>query len=133
MSYEDLRLKVKCPCCILEYGDVDEETLILIGDDKQSMQCMHCGYASSSEYKDKLADDVDDRFKEVCKNISGRNWLPGVFTSDNYYITPDVKDGKLIWYILTKLETEATKVEMPHYSDAFNIVKTMERNHVNEV
>tara|TARA_B100000287_G_scaffold431950_1_gene490244 strand:- start:1209 stop:1547 length:339 start_codon:yes stop_codon:yes gene_type:complete len=108
-----------------------EDTLILLGDDKQSMQCMHCGYASSSDYKEELSDELDDKFIDVCKNINGRNWLPGVFTSDNYYITPDTREGKLIWHILTKLGTESTKVEMPHFSDALSIVQTMEK-HIGE-
>ena len=54
--------------------------------------------------------------------------MPGVFTSDNYYITPDVKEDKLIWHIITKLGTESTKVEMPHFSDALAIVQTMEKH-----
>tara|TARA_B100000131_G_scaffold2849_1_gene3019 strand:- start:20273 stop:20674 length:402 start_codon:yes stop_codon:yes gene_type:complete len=131
MSFDDMRLKVKCPCCVEEGNE--EDTLILLGDERQSMQCVHCGYASSSDYKDKLTDDLDDKFKSICKNIGGRNWLPGVFTSENYYITPDVKDGKLIWHIITKLGTESTKVEMPHFSDAFNIVRTMESHSGNEI
>tara|TARA_A100001391_G_scaffold17187_1_gene9601 strand:+ start:1716 stop:2063 length:348 start_codon:yes stop_codon:yes gene_type:complete len=110
-----------------------EDTLILLGDERQSMQCMNCGYASSSDYKETLSDELDDKFIEVCKNINGRNWLPGVFKSDNYYITPDVSDGKLIWNIITRLGTESTKVEMPHFSDALSIVQTMEKHIGNEI
>ena len=122
MSVSDMRLKVKCPCCLTE------DSLILLGDDSQSMQCILCGYASSKDYKEQLSDELDDKFINVCKNINGRNWLPGVFTSDNYYITPDVKEDKLIWHIITKLGTESTKVEMPHFSDALAIVQTMEKH-----
>ena len=122
-----MRLKVTCPCCMTE------DTLILLGDERQSMQCMNCGYASSSDYKEALSDELDDKFIEVWKNINGRNWLPGVFKSDNYYITPDVSDGKLIWNIITRLGTESTKVEMPHFSDALSIVQTMEKHIGNEI
>ena len=122
MSVSDMRLKVKCPCCLTE------DSLILLGDDNQSMHSIHCGYASSKDYKEQLSDELDDKFINVCKNINGRNWLPGVFTSDNYYITPDVKEDKLIWHIITKLGTESTKVEMPHFSDALAIVQTMEKH-----
>lgn len=130
MSLENMRLKVKCPCCSHEH---DDDTLILLGDAKQSMQCIYCGYASSADYKEELSDELDDKFEKVCKNINGRNWLPGVFTSDNYYITPDVKDDKLIWHIITKLGTKSTKVEMPHFSDAFNIVQSMEKHIGDEI
>ena len=122
MSVSDMRLNVKCPCCLTE------DSLILLGDDSQSMQCIHCGYASSKDYKEQLSDELDDKFINVCKNINGRNWVPGVFKSNNYYITPDVVDSKLIWHIITNLGTESTKVEMPHFSDALAIVQTMEKH-----
>ena len=50
MSFDGMKLKVTCPCCMTE------DSLILLGDDKQSMQCLHCGYASSSDYKENLSD-----------------------------------------------------------------------------
>ena len=45
---EDFILKVKCPVCMKTHGEDIEDTLILIGDEQQNMQCLACGYSSNN-------------------------------------------------------------------------------------
>ena len=68
------------------------------------------------------------RDREICKNINKRWWIPAVFTTDNYILTPDIRSDELIWVIRTKLNTKVTEVVMPHFHDAYTIIETMEKN-----
>ena len=132
MSFEDFRMKVKCPLCV-ENG-FEEDTLILHGDENQNMQCLNCGYATNADYRGSLdGHDFTDDFKDVCIEWKDRHWVPAVFTTDNYYILPDVRDKQLVWVIRTKLNTEATEVIMPKFSDAYNIVHTLEKHSGNKI
>ena len=129
---DNLYMKVQCPNdgkkCLIDGGDV-ENLVILLGDDEQNMQCLYCGYASNKNYKKHLDDnDFPDEFVEVCKNINERWWIPAVFTTDNYTVTPNTKDEKLIWLIKTNNATEAVEVEVPHFSDAYKMVEKLETN-----
>ena len=46
----DVFLKVQCPCCLLDENDVDD-SLVLLGDVEQNMQCLYCGFASNENMK----------------------------------------------------------------------------------
>ena len=52
-------LEVQCPLC-LEDGSDKSDTLILLGDDEQNMQCTNCGYASNKDYKNKVVEFPQD-------------------------------------------------------------------------
>ena len=132
MSFEDFRMQVQCPLCV-EDG-FEENTLVLHGDEEQNMQCLNCGYATNSDYKGSLdKHDFSDDFKDACIEWKDRHWVPAVFTTDNYYILPDIREKKLVWVIRTKLNTEATEVLMPKFSDAYNIVHTLEKHSGDEI
>ena len=51
---EDFILKVKCPNngsdCSIVGGEI-MESMVLLGDGEQNMQCLACGYASNSNMK----------------------------------------------------------------------------------
>jgi Zn ribbon nucleic-acid-binding protein len=49
---EDFILKVKCPVCMKDYGEDIDDTLILLGDIEQNMQCLSCGYSSNNKMKE---------------------------------------------------------------------------------
>lgn len=117
-------LEVQCPCCLEdEIGKSD--TLILLGDEEQNMQCTYCGYASNKDYKNKVVDFPKD-FQSVCREINDRWWMPAVYQTENYLIVPSVKEEKLIWIIRTRMDTKATEVEMPTFYDAYVIIQAME-------
>tara|TARA_B100000287_G_scaffold425330_1_gene471441 strand:+ start:636 stop:1034 length:399 start_codon:yes stop_codon:yes gene_type:complete len=132
MSIENFRMHVQCPLC--EKNGFEKETLILHGDEDQNMQCLNCGYATNAKYKGSLdGHGFTDDFMNVCVGWKDRYWVPAVFTTDNYFVLPDVRDKELVWVIRTKLNTESTEVVMPHFSDAYNIVQTMEKHSGNEI
>ena len=121
-------LEVQCPNdsnkCLVSDGEI-KESLVLLGDDEQNMQCTQCGYASNKDYKDKMVEFPED-FQSVCKEINGRWWMPAVYQTENYIIVPSVEEEKLIWIIRTRMDTKATEVKMPTFYDAYAIIQIME-------
>ena len=122
---EDMILKVPCPCCIQEDGN-SADTLVLLGDDKQNMQCLGCGYGSNNNMKEHISDNpFPQEFKDVCKKLNDRFWAPSVFTTANYDVTPTVKGKKLNW-IISPIADRATEVLVPTFADAFKMVEKLE-------
>ena len=122
---EDMILKVPCPCCIEEDGE-SADTLVLLGDDQQNMQCLGCGYGSNNNMKEHISDNpFPQEFKDVCKKLNDRFWAPSVFTTANYNVTPTVKDKKLNW-IISPTADKATEVLGPTFADAFKMVEKLE-------
>ena len=122
---EDMILKVPCPCCIEEDGE-SADTLVLLGDDQQNMQCLGCGYGSNNNMKEHISDNpFPQEFKDVCKKLNDRFWAPSVFTTANYDVTPTVKDKKLNW-IISPTADKATEVLVPTFADAFKMVEKLE-------
>ena len=121
-------LEVQCPNdskkCLVSDGEI-KESLILLGDDEQNMQCTQCGYASNKDYKDKMVEFPED-FQSVCKEINGRWWMPAVYQTQNYIVVPAIEEEKLVWIIRTRMDTKATEVTMPSFYDADAILQIME-------
>ena len=121
-------LEVQCPNdgskCLVSDGDI-KDSMVLLGDAEQNMQCTQCGYASNKNYKDKVLDFPED-FQSVCKEVNGRWWMPAVYQTENYIIVPSVEEEKLIWIIRTRMDTKATEVKMPSFYDAYAIIQIME-------
>ena len=65
---EDMVLRVKCPCCMLEDGEENtRDNLLLLGDDEQNMQWLGFGFGSNNKMK---SDDYNaEEFQDVCKKI----------------------------------------------------------------
>ena len=122
---EDMILKVPCPCCIEEDGE-SADTLVLLGDDQQNMQCLGCGYGSNNNMKEHINDNpFPQEFKDVCKKLNDRFWAPSVFTTANYNVKPTIKDKKLNWIITPIIDT-TTEVLVPTFADAFKMVEKLE-------
>jgi hypothetical protein len=125
---DDFMLKVKCPNngseCSIVGGEI-MESMVLLGDGEQNMQCLACGYASNSNMKTHIQPFPKD-FKDVCvETDKGRYWAPSVFTTENYNVVPIVDDGVLKWRIFAHQDPE-TEVVVPLFSDAFKMVEKME-------
>ena len=122
-------LKVKCPNngseCSIVGGEV-MESMVLLGDNEQNMQCLACGFASNNNMKTRIQPFPED-FKEVCVETGeGRYWAPSVFTTENYNVVPMVDGGQLKWRIFAHQDPE-TEVVVPLFSDAFKMVEKMEK------
>ena len=125
---DDFMLKVKCPNngseCSIVGGEI-MESMVLLGDGEQNMQCLACGYASNSNMKTHIQPFPKD-FKDVCvETDKGRYWAPSVFTTENYNVVPIVDGGVLKWIIFAHQDPE-TEVVVPLFSDAFKMVEKME-------
>ena len=125
---DDFMLKVKCPNngseCSIVGGEI-MESMVLLGDGEQNMQCLACGYASNSNMKTHIQPFPKD-FKDVCvATDKGRYWAPSVFTTENYNVVPIVDGGVLKWRIFAHQDPE-TEVVVPLFSDAFKMVEKME-------
>ena len=126
---DDFMLKVKCPNngseCSIVGGEI-MESMVLLGDGEQNMQCLACGYASNSNMKTHIQPFPKD-FKDVCvETDKGRYWAPSVFTTENYNVVPIVDDGVLKWRIFAHQDPE-TEVVVPLFSDAYKMVEKMEK------
>ena len=124
---DDMILKVKCPNdskqCTVAGGEI-MESMVLLGDEEQNMQCLACGYASNKTMKTHIKPFPED-FKEVCVETSkGRYWAPSVFTTENYMVVPIV-DGGLKWRVYAQVDP-GTEVLVPTFSDAFKMVEKLE-------
>jgi len=125
----DLTLRVKCPndgkkCSIS--GKEIKESMILLGDNEQNMQCLECGYASNNSMKTHIKPFPED-FKDVCVETNqDRYWAPSVFTTENYNVVPMVDEGVLKWRIFAHQDPE-TEVIVPLFSDAYKMVEKMEK------
>lgn len=127
---DDMVLKVKCPNdgthCLIDDGDIFE-SMILLGDTEQNMQCLACGFASNKDMKSHIKDNpFPQDFKDVCKKINDRWWAPSVFTTENYMVVPLVEEEILKWRLFAQSDP-STEVVVPHFSDAFKMVEKLEK------
>ena len=119
-------LQVACPCCIEDAIDIDD-SLVLLGDDEQNMQCLHCGFASNKKMKSHISDNpFPQNFKDVCRQLNDRWWAPSVFTTEHYMVVPLVEEDKLKWRLFAQDDPE-TEVVVPHFSDAYKMVEKLEK------
>ena len=111
---EDMILKVPCPNdtkqCTVSGGKV-METVILLGDEKQNMQCLTCGYGSNNNMKEHISDNpFPQEFKDVCVKLNDRFWAPSVFTTANYNVN-------LLEFLLPRVETDGAAFEFGSQRD----------------
>ena len=124
---EDLILRVKCPICLKDNGEENtEDTLVLLGDEEQNMQCLGCGFGSNNNMKTHISDNpFPQEFKDVCRKIGKRFWAPSVFTTENYQVVPLVDKKELKWRVFAHQDPQ-TEVVVPIFGDAFKMVEKME-------
>jgi hypothetical protein len=123
---EDMFMQVTCPCCLSDDNGV-EDSLVLLGDEEQNMQCLFCGFASNQKMKSHIDDNPFPReFKDVCRILNNRWWAPSVFTSDHYMVVPFVDEQKLKWRLFAKTDPK-TEVVVPNFNDAYKMVETLEK------
>ena len=121
-------LKVQCPNdskqCVVSGGEI-QESMLLLGDQEQNMQCLHCGFASNASMKNQETNPYTDEFKDVCKDVNNRWWAPSSFNSENYNIIPIIEENELFWNIYAHADPK-TQVKVPMFIDAFKMVEKLE-------
>ena len=122
----DMFMQVHCPCCLSDKNDI-KDSLLLLGDDEQNMQCLYCGFASNKKMKSHISDNpFPQEFKDVCREINDRGWAPSVFTTEHYMVVPLAEDDVLKWRLFAKNDPK-TEVIVPHFSDAYKMVEKLEK------
>ena len=122
----DMFMQVHCPCCLSDKNDI-KDSLLLLGDDEQNMQCLYCGFASNKKMKSHISDNpFPQEFKDVCREINDRWWAPSVFTTEHYMVVPLAEDDVLKWRLFAKNDPK-TEVIVPHFSDAYKMVEKLEK------
>ena len=131
-------LQVACPCCLADDRQISpklhgmsnseiRDSLVLLGDNEQNMQCLYCGFASNKKMKSHISDNpFPQEFKDVCREINDRWWAPSVFTTEHYMVVPLAEEDKLKWRLFGKDDPE-TEVVVPHFSDAYKMVEKLEK------
>jgi len=85
-----------CPLC-------EEYSLHVLGEDEtQMMQCINCGYVSTTKFVGKKEDNeeyqkLSDEMKDWSKEENGRIWIPSIMTLPFGMLYPFNKGGKLKW------------------------------------
>ena len=127
-----MMLQVQCPNdgdkCLVSDCDIKEE-MVLLGDDQQNMQCINCGFASNKKYKGEIGDILENYPKDfinACKEVNGRWWIPAVYQTENYIISPKIVEDELKWVIRPQQILKAEDVEMPTFYDAYVVIQLME-------
>tara|TARA_A100001515_G_scaffold94704_1_gene75845 strand:- start:498 stop:914 length:417 start_codon:yes stop_codon:yes gene_type:complete len=125
---EDFILRVKCPVCLEDDGEENTgDNLVLLGDEEQNMQCLGCGFGSNNNMKDHISDNpFPQEFKDVCRKLGKRFWVPSVFTTENYQVVPMVESKELKWRIFAHVDPK-TEVKVPSFADAFKMVEKLEK------
>ena len=126
---DDFTLRVNCPNdgekCSVSGGEI-EESMVLLGDSEQNMQCLGCGYGSNNNMKEHINDNpFPQEFKDVCEKMGDRYWAPSVFTTANYQVVPMVEEKELKWRIYAH-EDPKTVVTVPNFTDAYKMVEKLE-------
>ena len=102
MSNEVNKILTNCPLC-------GEHTLHIVGiEEAQTMQCIHCGYASSNKFQ--LSDEkqpkednlswtqLTDEMKKWSKVADSRIWIPSIITLPFGMIYPFTgEEDKMEW------------------------------------
>ena len=127
---DDIFLKVQCPNdgekCLIDDGKIFE-SMVLLGDNEQNMQCLVCGFASNRDMKSHINDNpFPQEFKDVCIETNNRWWAPSTFTTEHYMVVPLAEEDVLKWRLFAK-DDPATEVIVPHFSDAFKMVEKLEK------
>ena len=92
-----------CPLC-------EEHSLHLIGEgEAQLMQCIWCGYVSSSKFKG--IKEENEEYKKLTEEMQGwdkealgRIWIPSLFTLPDGMIYPADEDGEMKWRLAELVE-----------------------------
>ena len=89
-----------CPLC-------EGNSLHILGEEEaQMMQCLNCGYTSTSKFVgDKETNEeyakLTDDMKKWSKEFNGRIWIPTMMTLPVGMLYPqDDKDGNMKWYFV---------------------------------
>ena len=93
-----MQMVSNCPLC-------EEHSLHILGEEEtQMMQCLNCGYTSTSKFigdketneeYNKLTEDM----KKWSKEFNGRIWIPTMLTLPIGMLYPqDDSDGNMKWY-----------------------------------
>ena len=127
-----MMLQVQCPSdgekCLVADCDIKEQ-MVLLGDDQQNMQCTNCGFASNQKYKGEIGDILENYPKDfinVCKEVNGRWWIPAIYNTEKYMISPKIVEDKLTWVIRDQSILNAEDVSMPTFYDAYVVIQLME-------
>ena len=92
-----------CPLC-------EEHSLHLIGEgEAQLMQCIWCGYVSSSKFKGTKENNEEykkltEEMRNWSKEALGRIWIPSLFTLPDGMIYPADEDGEMKWRLAELIE-----------------------------
>jgi len=129
---DPMTLQVACPCCLEDEIDIDD-SLVLLGDEEQNMQCLGCGFGSNNNMKIHISDNpFPQEFKDVCEKMGDRFWAPSVFTTENYQVVPMVEKKELKWRLFSHVDPE-TEVKVPTFTDAYKMVEKLETTIVNKI
>ena len=113
------RLMSNCKLC-------DEHSLHVYGDENaQIMQCVNCGYTSTSNFKGKLEENEEYKklngdMKRWVKETENRFWIPTIMTLPTGMLYPIDVENEMKWAFAPMVEiTEEEKENYPNPNGGF--------------
>ena len=121
-----MKIISNCPLC-------EERGLHVMGEEKELMQCINCGYASASKYLGTKEDNEEyqkltDEMKEWSVERNGRIWIPTMITLPSGFLYPfnedplNTKDKKMKWGVAEMVDIpkeEQKDYPIPGQEDKF--------------
>ena len=104
-----------CPLC-------EEHALHIVGEEEaQIMQCIHCGYVSSTSFLGKR--ETNETYKGLAKDMKswskeydGRIWIPSIMTLPVGMLYPIDKEDKVMKWAYAKMK-DIPKEEQKNFPD----------------
>lgn len=111
---EVMKITINCPLC-----DAEELQVLTPQPDTKLMQCISCGYSTSSQLmgtkKDnKQFNSFDDSIKKWSKEVNGYIWTPSIVHLPIGIIYPEAGDDNLNWFFARMIDiTDEEKEKYP--------------------
>ena len=109
-----MKIQIKCPLC-----EADELQVLTPQPNTKLMQCISCGYSTSTELMGTKKDNnrfksFDDAIKKWSKEVNGYIWTPSIVHLPIGIIYPEADDDNLNWIFARMVDIQ--KEERKNYN-----------------
>lgn len=106
---EVMKIQIKCPLC-----GADELQVLTPQANTKLMQCISCGYSTSTQLMGKKEDNeqfksFDDSIKKWSKEVNGYIWTPSIVHLPIGIIYPEANNENLKWFFARMIDIPKEK------------------------
>ncbi len=120
---EVMKIQIKCPLC-----GSDELQVLTPQPNTKLMQCIGCGYSTSTELMGKKEENknfqnFDDAIKKWSKEVNGYIWTPSIVHLPIGIIYPEANEEKLTWFFARMIDIPEEEQEKYPKEDGTSYTK----------